>query len=89
MKKAIHCLVSGRVQGVCFRMCTREQADLLGLDGWVRNLVDGRVEVKAEGESGQLNQLRDWLHKGPPMARVTNLEISDIEPENFTGFNIR
>ena len=49
-KKAINCFVSGRVQGVGFRMATSRQSKLLGLTGWVKNLDDGRVEVYACGE---------------------------------------
>ena len=89
MKKAIHCLVSGRVQGVCFRMATREQAMLFGITGWVRNLPDGRVEVMACGEETQLKQLQEWLKRGPEHARVLNLEIKEVEPKDFKDFSIR
>ena len=77
MKNTIHCLVSGRVQGVCFRMATSQQAKLLGLTGWVRNLKDGRVEVMACGEQVALDQLRKWLVQGPSMATVLNLECNE------------
>ncbi len=69
-------------------MCTKEQADLLGLSGWVRNLPDGKVEVFAEGEESTLKQLSDWLKKGPPMARVTDINVQDISPENYSNFKI-
>ena len=89
MKKTMHCFVSGRVQGVCFRMETREQAQLFGLTGWVRNLPDGRVEVMASGEETQLKQLRDWLKQGPDLARVLNVEYEELEHQEFDGFTIR
>lgn len=71
----VHCVVSGRVQGVAFRAATRQQARLLGLTGWVRNCADGTVEMLAEGERSRLQQLVDWCHEGPPAARVTQVEV--------------
>lgn len=56
-----HAYVSGKVQGVYFRQATQEQADALDLDGWVRNLADGRVEVLFEGEAEAVERLQHWL----------------------------
>ncbi len=72
-------LVGGKVQGVCFRASTREQALKLGLRGYAKNLPDGRVEVLAEGDERALDALERWLHVGPPMARVQTVERSDAE----------
>ncbi len=83
----MHCFVEGQVQGVCFRMETERQALLLGLTGWVKNLPDGRVEVLACGEQQQLDQLRDWLKKGPGMARVLKLECENTPYQEFDGFS--
>ena len=88
-KKTMHCYVSGRVQGVCFRMFTREQAQLFGITGWVRNLPDGRVEVMATGDDKQLQQLKEWLKHGPEMARVMELKTEEMEYEEFENFSIR
>ena len=55
--KNVRVLISGRVQGVCFRACTRDQAQILNLSGWVRNLSDGRVEALFEGPSEVIDQL--------------------------------
>lgn len=66
--------VSGRVQGVGFRAATSEAARDLSLAGWVRNRADGDVELIARGEASALDRLRDWLHHGPGMARVTEVE---------------
>ncbi len=89
MKKTIHCFVSGRVQGVCFRMYTQKEAAALGLTGWVRNLPDGRVEVMASGEEEQLNQLQEWLKQGPEMAKVTKIDLKNTEYQDFDVFSIK
>jgi len=83
MTACIRCVISGRVQGVWFRAATRDQARALGIDGHARNLDDGRVEVLARGPAGALQQLRDWLHQGPPRAQVASVdcESSDAQPE--------
>jgi acylphosphatase len=75
-------LVSGLVQGVCFRAETRRQAEKLGVNGWVRNLPDGRVEVLAEGEEQRVGSLIAWCRTGPPHAHVDTVEKF---PEAFTG----
>lgn len=63
-------IVSGRVQGVFFRRAAAEQARTLGINGWVRNLDDGSVELVGEGKRRDLEMLLAWAHKGPPHARV-------------------
>lgn len=75
--KAMHCYVSGLVQGVFFRESSARQARALGLNGWVRNLRDGRVEFYAIGEEAALREMRYWLQEGPPMAEVDQLECRD------------
>lgn len=89
MNKTMNCFVSGRVQGVCFRMSTSQQAKLLGLTGWVRNLDDGRVEVLVSGEAKLLEQFQQWLSHGPSMAKVLNIESLAIEYQEFPDFTIR
>lgn len=89
MNKSINFFVSGRVQGVCFRMATCQQAKLLGLTGWVRNLDDGRVEVLGCGESSLLEELKSWLSHGPSMAKVLNLECTTVEYQEYPDFSIR
>ncbi len=73
MRGCMHCRVTGRVQGVFFRASTRNLAVELGLTGWVRNMPDGAVEVLACGDDAALEALREWLHKGPTMARVSGV----------------
>lgn len=89
MKKTIHCYISGRVQGVFFRARTREQAQLHGVTGWVRNLADGRVEVMASGGEAQLRHLQEWLQRGPQHARVLKVETEETEFQEFSGFSVR
>jgi acylphosphatase len=89
MEARAHIIVSGRVQGVFFRDHTRRWASMLGLSGWVRNLVDGRVEVLVEGESGKIENLIGKLREGPPMSLVGNVATEWEEYKNeFTGFRI-
>jgi acylphosphatase len=65
------CYVSGRVQGVFYRASTREQARLLGVTGYARNLPDGKVEVLACGDEAAVLKLCGWLRIGPPAAAVS------------------
>ena len=86
----LHAVVYGHVQGVNYRIHTRRQAEGLGLVGWVRNQPDGSVEVVAEGARPRLQQLLNWLHVGPPSARVYEVHATwrDAESE-FTHFTVR
>jgi len=81
-------LVSGRVQGVCYRASTREQALALGLLGHARNLPDGRVEVMAEGHAAALDALERWLRQGPPAAQVDAVERTELPERAPGGFRI-
>jgi len=69
-------VVSGRVQGVCYRAFAQEAALELGLGGWVRNLPDGRVQAEIQGPRLQVEKLLDRLRAGPPRAVVTDLNIT-------------
>lgn len=87
-KICLHCFVSGKVQGVWFRANTKQEADKLGLSGWVRNLEDGRVEVMVSGPRAKVDQLRAWLHQGPEQAKVTDVRVNEISFQEFEGFNV-
>jgi acylphosphatase len=65
--------VHGKVQGVFFRHSTRLTAVKLDIHGFARNLPDGSVEVLAHGSAAAVEELREWLHRGPPEARVDEL----------------
>ena len=87
---AFHAKISGRVQGVGFRYYCRAEARRLNLSGWVRNLLDGSVEVMAEGSSKGLEDLLQWLKKGPPGARVDFVHSGTLDfSGKFRGFEIR
>jgi acylphosphatase len=71
--------VEGRVQGVGFRHWTRGEAQALGLAGWVRNEPDGSVLVLASGPEARVDELIAELHRGPPAARVREVEVTPAE----------
>jgi acylphosphatase len=84
----IHLLIKGRVQGVFFRVSAKEQADRLGVRGWVRNTSEGHVEIVASGDDNVLQQFIDWCRHGPPRAAVADL-INTPHPERgFRDFSI-
>lgn len=88
-KVSLHIIVHGRVQGVNYRVFTQRQANYLNLEGYVRNLPDRSVEVYAEGDHQQLEQLLENLKKGPPAARVDIIETVWAEYSGkFQGFTI-
>ena len=82
-------IIRGRVQGVFFRASTREQALKLGISGYAKNLADGNVEVLASGSSEALNALQDWLHVGPPSARVEHVAREAMPDQAMQGFTTR
>jgi acylphosphatase len=84
-----HVFVSGDVQGVFFRYETRERARAHGLAGWVRNLPDGRVEAVFEGPVQPVQAMVDWCRQGPAGARVTEVEVTEEEPEGQEAFEVR
>ncbi|WP_043311480.1 acylphosphatase [Pseudomonas sp. ML96] len=89
MPICLHGFVSGKVQGVSFRQHTLEEAERLDLNGWVRNLADGRVEVLVEGDEVAVRELAAWLESGPERARVDALELESQPVQGVTGFVIR
>ncbi|RIK44748.1 MAG: acylphosphatase [Chloroflexi bacterium] len=88
--KRIIATVHGIVQGVSFREYTRREATRLRLTGWVANQPDGTVKVVAEGAEAALQQLVQWLRRGPPAARVDQVEVVWSETTGeFHQFGIR
>jgi acylphosphatase len=86
----LHATVIGRVQGVSYRYFVVEQASILDLSGWVRNCLDGSVELTAEGTRHNLEELLDALREGPPMARVARVDFEWLPwTGEFTGFDVR
>jgi acylphosphatase len=90
---ARRCFVSGLVQGVFYRASTRQKASDLGLSGFAANLPDGRVEVLIVGPQSAALQLIGWLQRGPPAARVSTVEVYELDPKSLndlpTGFTTR
>ncbi len=75
MLKRIHLLISGKVQGVFYRMNAKNKADELGLTGWVKNTPDGEVEILAEGKEKDLKELIKGCYNGSEGARVDEVEV--------------
>ncbi|WP_256686940.1 acylphosphatase [Halococcus qingdaonensis] len=84
-----HVFVSGRVQGVAFRANTRNTAREIGVDGWVQNLDDGRVEAVFEGEEESVERMVEWCHDGSPAAEVESVDAEYGDPEGLSEFEIR
>ena len=84
----VRCVVSGRVQGVFFRVSARDQARSLGLTGQVRNLPDGGVEVLASGTEPAIAAFRQWLRDGPPGASVEKVACDRCTDPGFETFII-
>ena len=83
-------LVIGKVQGVFFRASTMEQAQGLGLKGWVENLADGSVEIEVEGSRPSIESLESWCQHGPPDAEVEHVRIRWLAFQSeFQTFTIR
>jgi acylphosphatase len=81
-------LVRGRVQGVFFRVETRDRARSLGLAGWVRNCPDGTVEAVFEGDSERVQSMVDWCGRGPSGASVDGVDVEWAEPEGEGKFTV-
>ncbi len=87
---AAEIIVEGRVQGVGFRNYAQRKALLLGLRGYVMNLRDGRVRVRAEGARGTIEELVRDLQKGSPLSQIVNVRVMWLPPTGrFASFGIR
>ncbi|TYT60634.1 acylphosphatase [Natrialba swarupiae] len=84
-----HVFVSGTVQGVFYRATTRDTARERGVDGWVKNLEDGRVEAVFEGPEDAVESMVEWCHNGSPKASVEDVEVEYGDPLGENGFEIR
>lgn len=83
-----HVYISGKVQGVGYRLSTQSEAVKLGIKGWVRNVFDGSVEAVFEGEQKAVDQMIQWCHQGPPAAVVKNVQVEYETPEGFSQFQV-
>ncbi len=89
MNKRAHVFVTGKVQGVYFRLSTQNIAKSHRVTGWIRNLSDGRVEAVFEGEGSEVKKLVDYCRKGPKGAAVTDISVEwKPSKDEFTTFAI-
>ena len=88
MLKTVSIIVTGKVQGVWYRQSAKEKATELGVTGNVRNQPDVSVAIIATGLPNQLDQFIEWCRQGPPRARVTNVEVTELPLQSFDRFVI-
>ena len=88
MKRA-HVHVHGAVQGVFFRIETRDRARSMGVSGWVRNLPDGAVEAVFEGEDARVDSMIAWSRRGPAGADVDDVDVAWEDPQGEAGFAVK
>lgn len=80
--------VFGKVQGVFFRKSTQQKAMTLGIQGWVKNEIEGTVLVEMEGDMRAVQEMENWLKHGPPLANVEYLDIMLSEEKGHQDFLI-
>lgn len=89
-RERAHVYISGDIQGVFFRDSTRQKANELDLNGWVKNMPDGRVEALFEGTSNAVREMLDWCKEGPTQATVEDVDAEYEQPdEDLSGFEVR
>ena len=86
--KHLNIRVSGKVQGVSFRVSTKAVADQLRVKGLVKNLPDGEVYIEAEGDDFSLETFLEWCNEGPLQASVQKVEVVEGEIKNYRNFEI-
>ncbi len=88
-RSAVHLVIAGRVQGVAFRARAVGEATRLGLSGWVRNRMDGTVEVRAEGALDAVQAFVAWCRRGPPAAQVQEVQVTEVPATGLDrGFQV-
>jgi len=89
IKKRVHVLISGRVQGVWYRATTKQKAEQLGINGWVKNTSDGNVEAVFEGNEDLVDQMVKWCYEGSELSKVNNIQVkSEKHTGEFKDFKI-
>jgi acylphosphatase len=84
----VHLLIKGKVQGVFYRATAKEKAEELGLNGWVKNTLEGDVEATVSGNEAALQQFITWCRQGPPKAQVDDMIITPKPDDGLSGFHI-
>lgn len=80
--------ISGRVQGVYFRVSSQQKAIDYGLSGYAKNLADGDVEVFLSGEQENVDKMLAWLKQGPELAQVTEVQQKKVDWQEYSFFSI-
>lgn len=88
MPTSRRCFVSGRVQGVAYRAAAQRRARELGVNGYARNLADGRVELLISGEAAAVDAVCAWLWQGSPHAEVSDVTCMDVDVDPPQGFTV-
>ena len=86
--KSYHLSIKGRVQRVFYRESAKREANRLGVTGWVKNKPDGSVELLACGTEDTVQKLVEWCKTGPPLAKVTEVTVTEVEPQVFDAFTV-
>jgi acylphosphatase len=84
----VQLIIKGNVQGVFFRASAKEVADEVGVRGWVKNTVEGYVEIVATGTGQQLQKFEEWCHIGPSRAQVSEVVRSEMTEQFFEDFKV-
>jgi len=84
----VNLLVKGKVQGVYYRFAAKEQADKLGITGWVKYISEGRVEIMATGTEKKLQEFIAWCRTGPEKAFVTDVIVTPLSEESIDEFTV-
>ena len=88
-KVRAHVIISGRVQGVFFRMETKRAADVFGVFGWVKNRRDGTVEAAFEGDQERVEAVLAWCQEGPGHAQVSDVKVDwQAYAGEFSAFDV-
>ncbi len=85
--RSVRIVIKGKVHGVFFRATAKRVADELNICGWVRNTMND-VEIKATGKDEDISGFIVWCHRGPDKARVDDVSVTEIVPEDFVGFTV-
>lgn len=88
MKKSVRLYISGTVQGVFYRSFVKENAEKIGVKGFVRNLEDGRVEIFIEGNPEEVKKMMDICKKGPKHSEIKNVETRVEKFQDFKAFKV-
>jgi len=86
--KTVRLVIKGKVQGVFYRATAKDIADQLGIKGWIKNLPDRNVEIRATATEDTLQKFIDWCKQGPPKASVDEVIVEELSAGEFNGFRI-